>query len=80
MVGWIFAGVQKLLANVVEVGDEVGDRRLGRHGSVLEGNSVGDDAVAENHGDFTALLSGHLPRGGEVGSVLDGDVLTVHVG
>ena len=76
----VFAGIEELLSNVIEVGDEVRNGGLRRHRAVLEGDAVGNDPVSEDDGDFAALRTGDRPRRGQVGSVLDIDQVPVGVG
>ena len=79
MLRGVLTGIEELLANVVDVGDEVGDRSLRCHGSVLEGNPVGDHTVTEDDGDFPALVTRHHPRCCKVGGVLNVNELAVAV-
>ena len=40
VLGGVLARIEQLLADVVQIGDEVRNSRFGCHGSVLEGNAV----------------------------------------
>ena len=76
----VFACIEELLSNVIEVGDEVRHGGLRRHGAVLKGDAVGDDAVSENDSDFAALSTGDRPGRGQVGSILNIDQVPVGIG
>ena len=58
----IFALIEKLLANVINIGYEVWNGCFWRHGSILESNTVRDDSVSENHGNFATISSSDCPR------------------
>ena len=80
MFGGVFARIEQLLANVVEIGDEIRNGRLRRHRSVLESDAVGNHAVSEDDSDFPALSTGDLPRRSEVGGVFNINQISVLVG
>ena len=80
MVGWVFAGIQELLAHVVEVGDEVRDRCLGRHRAVLEGDAVGNHTITEDDRYFSTLSTRDGPGCCKVARIFHVHVLPVDVG
>ena len=80
MFGGVLARIEQLLANVVEVGDEIRNGRLRCHRSVLEGDAVGDHTVSEDDSNFPALGTGDLPRRSEVGGVFNIHQISIHVG
>ncbi len=73
VLGRVFARFKQFSANAVEVGQEIRNRRLGRHGTVLEGHAIRDDPVAEDDRDVTTLVARDHPRRGQQRSVFDVD-------
>ena len=80
MFGRVFARIEQLLANVVEIGDEIRNGRLWCHRPVLESDAVGNHAVSEDDSNFPALRTGDLPRRSEVGGVFNINQISVLVG
>ena len=64
VLGRVFARFEQFSANAVEVGQEIRNRRLGRHGTVLEGHAIRDDPVAEDDRDIATLVARDHPRRG----------------
>ena len=63
---WIFTRIEQLLADVVQVSNEVGDGSLGRHRPVLERDSIGDNPVPENDRNFATIGSSYFPGCGQI--------------
>ena len=57
VLGRVFPCLEQLRTNAVEVGQEIRNRRLGRHGTVLESHAIRDDPVAEDDRDVTTLVA-----------------------
>ena len=80
VLGRVLARIEKLLADIIDVGDEIRNRRFWRHGSVLEGNAVGNHPVAEDNGHFATLCPRHGPWCSQIGGILNIDQLPVAIG
>ena len=80
MFGRVFARFEQFCTDAVEVGQEIRDRRLGRHGAVLEGDAIGDHTVAEDDGDLAALVARDHPWRGQLRGVFDVDATATRNG
>ena len=75
----IFAFIEELLTYVIDVCNKIRNSCFRCHGSILESDSIRDDSVSKNHGNFAAISSTNGPRCCEIRCLFHIDEISVNI-